>query len=115
MLKTEKDAAMAAAAREYDENCKRLQELEIQCAAFRGELEVLSMGKDAEDDERRRRKQVEQQLAALQAEKQAAVAAASKMNSENKVRSNELEAELTALRAEMLALGKNQETSTGQG
>ena len=114
-LQAEKQAALGAAAKENDGNSKRSHQLEVECAALRGELEALSISKDSAEDERKRRKVVEQQLLALQAEKQAAVAAAARMNSENKVRSNELESELTALRAEMLALGKNQVTSTGQG
>ena len=115
VLKSEKDAAMAAAAREYDENCKRLQELEIQCAAFRGELEVLSMGKDAEDDERRRRKQVEQQLAALQAERDAAAAAAKKLNDDKDKKTAQYEAECAKLKTELEALSKDKKSSTTQG
>jgi hypothetical protein len=106
-LQAEKKAALAAAASANDGNNKRASELEIECAALRGELEALSMSKSTADEERKRRKEVEQQLLALQAEKRAAMAAAAKMNEGNEDRAFELERELTALRVEMEALGKN--------
>ena len=73
------------------------------------------MSKDSAEDERKRRKQVEQQLLALQAEKQAAMTAAAKLNDSHNVRAEELETELANLRDEMVALGRHQQSSTGQG
>ena len=49
---------------------------------------------------------MEQQLLALQAEKQAAMAAAAKLNDGNIKRSSEYEAECAKLRAELEAIGK---------
>ena len=114
-LQAEKQAALGAAAQQNDGNTKRSHELEVECAALRGELEALSMSKDTADEERKRRKQVEQQLLALQAEKQAAMAAAAKLNDSHNVRAEELETELANLRDEMVALGRHQQSSTGQG
>ena len=114
-LQAEKQAALGAAAQLNDGNTKRSQELEVECATLRGELEALSMSKDTAEDERKRRKQVEQQLLALQAEKQAAMAAAAKLNNSHNVRAEELETELAYLRDEMITLGRHQQSSTGQG
>jgi hypothetical protein len=63
----------------------------------------------------KRRKEVELQLTVLQAEKKSAMAAASKLVDGNEERATQLERELTALRTEVQALGKNHHSSTGQG
>ena len=114
-LQAEKQAALGAAAQQNDGNTKRSHELEVECAALRGELEALSMSKDSAEEERKRRKQVEQQLLALQAEKQAAMAAAAKLNDGNTKRSSEYEAECAKLRAELAAIGKEKSTTISQG
>jgi hypothetical protein len=73
------------------------------------------MSKDSAEDERKRRKQVEQQLLALQAEKQAAMAAAAKLVEGNSKRSSEYEAECAKLRAELEAIGKEKNSTISQG
>ena len=67
------------------------------------------------EEETKRRKQVEQQLLALQAEKQAAMAAAAKLNDGNTKRSSEYEAECAKLRAELAAIGKEKTSTISQG
>ena len=73
------------------------------------------MSKDTAEEERKRRKQVEQQLLALQAEKQAAMAAAAKLVDGNAKKSSEYEAECAKLRAELEAIGKEKNTTISQG
>jgi hypothetical protein len=63
----------------------------------------------------KRRKEVELQLTVLQAEKKSAMAAASKLVDGNEERATQLERELSALRTEVQALGKDHHSSTGQG
>ena len=58
---------------------------------------------------------MEQQLLALQAEKQAAMAAAAKLVEGNTKRSSEYEAECAKLRAELEAIGKEKKTTVSQG
>jgi hypothetical protein len=58
---------------------------------------------------------MEQQLLALQAEKQAAMAAAAKLVEGNTKRSSEYEAECAKLRAELEAIGKEKNSTISQG
>ena len=58
---------------------------------------------------------MEQQLLALQAEKQAAMAAAAKLVEGNTKRSSEYEAECAKLRAELEAIGKEKNKTASQG
>ena len=58
---------------------------------------------------------MEQQLLALQAEKQAAMAAAAKLVDGNTKKSSEYEAECAKLRAELEAIGKEKNTTISKG
>ena len=58
---------------------------------------------------------MEQQLLALQAEKQAAMAAAAKLVEGNTKRSSEYEAECAKLRSELEAIGKEKNSTISQG
>ena len=63
----------------------------------------------------KRRKKVEEQFAALQAEKQAAVAAAQKLNDDKDKKTAQYEAECAKLKTELEALSKDKKSSTTQG
>ena len=69
----------------------------------------------AVEEEKKRRLEVEQQLIVIQADKKAAMAAAAQVAGGNEAKAAELAKELSVVKAELEALGKNQQKSTGQG
>ena len=114
-LQTEKQAAILAATKISDGNKELANKLETECAALKAEMANLGLNQKASttqvEEETKRRKLVEQQLATLQAEKKAALDAATSANEGSTKRSGVLELECAALKGELEALSLSRSTA----